>query len=55
MKNIRVSDDAYDWWNKIRNQYFSSDTEYLIRLLNMTEHYNVKFYRSAEIRGEKKK
>ena len=49
MKNLLVTNDAYDWFQKIRKNRkngFSSDTECLLRLLNMTEHYNVKFYRN---------
>ena len=46
MKALMVSNDAYDWFKKISKKSFSSDTECLLRLLNMTEHYNIKFYRN---------
>jgi hypothetical protein len=44
---LRVNKDAYDWFEKLRKKYgFLSRSEFLLRLLNMTEHYNIKFYRS---------
>lgn len=56
LKYIGVTDDAYVWFQKKRTIKDEkgkvigkfSENELLTRLLNMTEHYNIKFDRSDD-------
>jgi len=46
MPLIEVNQDAYDWFEKVRKKHkFTTQTEFLLRLMNMAEHYDIKFTR----------
>ncbi len=49
MTGITVNKAAFEWFEKIRKKNgFTTQTEFLLRLLNMAEHYDIKFYRSVD-------